>query len=182
MLGTRTRHLTIHPAVCFAGLFMLLLGVPSRAQEQQFGVFFGGSLAQSRAIQGAPGETVQISAAFAAGLHYDHALWHSRFFKPSIEAEFTVVPPRIVKSLAAAVPETIRRCISRRGCAWSCFPTRDCVRGLSQAADTIFFSRARYSQMGRSTAFTSRMARRLIMGQDWTLAFGGREVRHGRLT
>ncbi len=104
MRGNRAIQLTIVRAVCFLGLLLLLLEVPARAQEQQFGVFLGGSLAQSRAIQGAPGETVQISSAFAAGLHYDHVLWHSRYFQPSIEAEFTVVPPRLVKSVAAAVP------------------------------------------------------------------------------
>jgi len=98
------KQMTLLRAVCLSGLLTLLLAVPSRAQEQQIGIFFGGSPAQSRAILGSPGETVQISAAFAAGLHYDHALWHSRYFEPSIEAELTVVPPRVVRSVAAAVP------------------------------------------------------------------------------
>jgi hypothetical protein len=91
-------------APCFLGLAVVLFAAPTRAQEQEFGVFFGGSLAQSRAVQGPPGETVQISAAYAAGLHYDHAVWHSRYFEPSIEAELTVVPPRVVQSVAVAVP------------------------------------------------------------------------------
>jgi hypothetical protein len=91
-------------AFCFLGLLFLMFAAPTRAQEQQFGIFFGGSLAQSRAIQGSPGETVQISGAYAAGLYYDHALWHSRYFEPSIEAELTVVPPRLVQSVAVAVP------------------------------------------------------------------------------
>jgi outer membrane protein W len=91
-------------AACLFGLALVFFAAPSRAQEQQFGVFFGGSLAQSRAVQGSPGETVQISAAYAAGLHYDHALWHSRYFEASVEAELTVVPPRVVRSVAVAVP------------------------------------------------------------------------------
>lgn len=104
MRKAQAKQITLLGAACFAGLLFLLLASPARAQNQQFGVFFGGSLSQSRAIQGSPGQTVQISAAFAAGAHYDHALFHSRYFEPRIEAELTVVPPRVVKSVAVAVP------------------------------------------------------------------------------
>lgn len=100
-LANRARILR---TICLAALVFLSLSASTRGQSQELGVFFGGSLAQSRAIQGAPGETVQISGAYAAGLHYDHALLRSRFLQASIEAEFTVVPPRVVRSAAAAVP------------------------------------------------------------------------------
>ena len=83
---------------------LVLLAVPARAQQNRIGAFFGGSLSQSKAIQGSPGQTVQISSAFAAGLHYDHAFKLSRFVIPRFEAELTVVPPRLVKSAATAVP------------------------------------------------------------------------------
>jgi hypothetical protein len=104
MRRSPAKQITLLRAACFPSLLFLLLATPTRAQEQQFGIFFGGSLAQSRAIQGSPGETVQISAAYAAGLHYNHAFLHSRFFEPSIEGELTVVPPRVVQSVAVAVP------------------------------------------------------------------------------
>jgi hypothetical protein len=104
MYAPSTRLTTARSAFFFASLLFLLLAAPTRAQNQQFGIFFGGSLSQTRAIQGSPGQTVQISAAYAGGLHYDHALMHSRFFQPSIEAELTVVPPRVVRSVAVAVP------------------------------------------------------------------------------
>jgi hypothetical protein len=104
MFRVLAKWMTLFCAACFPGLLLFLLAAPARAQKQQLGVFFGGNLAQSRAVQNAPGETVQISAAYAAGLHYEHALRRSQYSKLSIEGELTVVPPRVVPSVAEVVP------------------------------------------------------------------------------
>ncbi len=104
MQTCRFGHNIVLRAILFAALLLSLHPTPVNGQTQEFGAFLGGSLAQSRAIEGAPGKTVQISAAYAAGLHYNRAFLQTRFLRPSIEAEFTVVPPRVVESAAAAVP------------------------------------------------------------------------------
>jgi hypothetical protein len=100
----RYRVVLLLPGGVCASLLLFAHATPSYAQQQEFGAFFGGSLAQTRAFQGAAGDTVEVDAAYAAGIHFHHRILESRFLQPSIEAELTIVPPRIVRSAAAAVP------------------------------------------------------------------------------
>lgn len=90
----------------FLAMILFLWAGPARGQGFQFGVFGGQVLSQSHDIQGPMGGNVQVQSGYAAGLHFDYGFTHSNFVIPHIEVEFTVLPPRNVRSASAAVPQS----------------------------------------------------------------------------
>lgn len=85
---------------------LFLFAWPAGAQSNQVGAFYGGVLSQTHNVQGPSGGQVQVSAGYAAGLNFDHGFTANRWVVPHIELEFTVLPPRNVKSTSAAVPQS----------------------------------------------------------------------------
>jgi len=88
------------------GLLVLACAHSAGAQGWEFGVLGGEVLSQTRDMQEPSGGKLQVASGYAAGLHFDHTLWYSRIAVPHLEVEFTVLPPRDVRSASAAVPQS----------------------------------------------------------------------------
>jgi hypothetical protein len=88
-----------------ACVFLLCAG-PAKSQGLEFGVFGGEVLSQTRNVQGPTGGQIQVRSSYAAGAHFDYAFSNHRVVVPHLEIEVTVLPPRIVKSLSEAVPQS----------------------------------------------------------------------------
>lgn len=93
--------------VVLAGGFLFVLTTrQAAAQENQFAVFGGAVLSNTRTVQSPSGGSVQVESSYAAGADLDHGFTSWRFVVPHLEFEFTVLPPRTVKSAAYAVPQS----------------------------------------------------------------------------
>jgi len=96
----------IHFSWGLVSCLLLLCAGQAFGQGWEFGAFGGQALSQTRYIQGPTGGQIQVSSSYAAGLHFDHGFTHSPIVLPHVEIEFTVLPPRIVKSASTAVPQS----------------------------------------------------------------------------
>ncbi len=101
----RTRQRAV-PDLVATACMLFLFAWPAGAQSNQVGAFYGGVLSQNYGFQGPAGGQAHVSAGYAAGLNLDHGFTSNRWIVPHIELEFTVLPPRNVKSTSAAVPQS----------------------------------------------------------------------------
>jgi hypothetical protein len=92
--------------IVVAGMLVAFLAQTAAAQENQFAVFGGEVLSNTRTVQGPSGGSVQVQSSYAAGVDLDHGFTGGRRIVPHLEFEFTVLPPRTVKSAAYAVPQS----------------------------------------------------------------------------
>jgi outer membrane protein W len=106
MAHMRRHSFTARIAGIVAPLLLALWAAPVCAQGVEVGVFGGEVLSETRHIQAPAGGTIQVNSNYAAGLHFDYRLTHSRIVDAHLELEFTVLPPRIVKSASTAVPQS----------------------------------------------------------------------------